>query len=218
MPLTAPAPEPWTPLTDPEWSALSLYVTHRTGRPPRDPRRTWDAIFWIATSTLPWAALPPEFGRAETHHSALIHAARTGVLDRLLVAVSGHPLAPEGMDTLKHRVCRAVLRASRQLKPETLLLARTLGFREALYCDPALLPNLSESDSAKPPRDYRAPLRLPRIPRRALRGLAPPRGFAITPVPDRPARPSAPRRASQGPRICPKPSARAIRARICPKR
>ncbi|QYU68283.1 transposase [Leptolyngbya sp. 15MV] len=141
-------------MTELEWSALAVYVTHRTGRPPRDPRATWDAIFWVACSTAPWAALPPGLGRPETAHSALIHTARIGVLDRLLVAVSGHPLAPDGILTLRRRVCRAVRRASRQLRPETILLARSLGLTEALYCDLALLPDLSKFDPARPSQDH----------------------------------------------------------------
>jgi transposase len=157
-------------MTDAEWHALAAHLPTR-GRPPRDRRATWDAVFWVACSTLPWAALPPELGRPDTTHSALLYAARTGLLDTLLIAASRHPFADPAMESLEWRVCCAVRRASRQLRPETLMLARDLGLASALYCPPESVPRLAPREAAAaPPRPVR--LRLPRIPRRVLRGAA----------------------------------------------
>jgi transposase len=193
------APHPWAPMTDAEWAALALYVTHRRGRPPRDPRGTWDGIFWIACSDLPWAALPAAFGYYRTVHSALIHAGRTGVLDRLLIAVSDHVFAEDALVSLRWRVQRAVRRASRQLGAATLYLARDLALTDAIYCAPGDLPAFDPPDA--PPRAVppRAPglSRLPYIPRRVLRGLEPPRGIARAPRPAPVESPPALRRASQ---------------------
>jgi transposase len=193
------APHPWAPMTDAEWAALALYVTHRRGRPPRDPRGTWDGIFWIACSDLPWAALPAEFGYYRTLHSALIHAGRTGVLDRLLIAVSDHVFAEDALVSLSWRVQRAVRRASRQLGATTLYLARSLALTDAIYCAPGDLPAFEPPDA--PPRAVppRAPglSRLPYIPRRVLRGLEPPRGVSREPRAAPVERPPALRRASQ---------------------
>jgi len=192
-------PHQWAPMTDAEWAALAVYVTHRRGRPPRDPRGTWDGIFWIACSDLPWAALPPAFGYYRKVHSALIHAGRTGVLDRLLIAVSDHVFAEDALVSLRWRVQRAVRRASRQLGAATLYLARDLALTDAIYCAPGDLPAFDPPDA--PPRAVppRAPglSRLPYIPRRVLRGLDPPRGVAREPRAAPVERPPALRRASQ---------------------
>lgn len=193
-------PHPWAPMTDAEWAALALYVTHRRGRPPRDPRRSWDGIFWIACSDRPWAALPRELGHYRTAHSTLVDAGRTGVLDRLLIAVSDHVFAEDALVSLRWRVQRAVRRASRQLGAATLYLARDLGLKAAIYCTPEALPDLAPPDApprAAPPRPPGLS-RLPYIPRRVLRGLDPPRGVSREPRAAAVERPPAPRRASQG--------------------
>jgi hypothetical protein len=186
-------------MADPHWEALAPFVTHRIGRPPRDPRRTWDGIFFIACSDRPWAALPRWLCHYRTAHSTLIHAARTGVLDRLLIGVSRHAFGTEELAPLEWRIVRAVRRASRQLDPSTLYLARDLGLVSALYCAPEDLPAFDPPDAAPravPPRASGLS-RLPYIPRRVLRGLEAPRGIARAPR-DAPAeRPPAPRRESQ---------------------
>jgi hypothetical protein len=47
--------------TDDEWAFFEPFVTEsgpRRGRPPRDHRRTLDAIFWIVRTGAPWRDLP----------------------------------------------------------------------------------------------------------------------------------------------------------------
>lgn len=92
-------PTPWQPLTDSEWAALLplLRPGAPLGRPPANLRRTWDAIFWVACSKTPWHHLPAHLGRPDTAHRALRRAARAGLLDRLLIAVSRHPLATDSL-------------------------------------------------------------------------------------------------------------------------
>ena len=51
-------PHPFLPLTDPEYAFLARHLpptTGRRGRPPADPRRTLDAIFWVVVSITPLA-------------------------------------------------------------------------------------------------------------------------------------------------------------------
>src|SRR5690606_10128069 len=106
-------PHPWRPLTDAEYEALLPYLPPpgRRGRPPADRRRTLDAIFWVACSKGPWHAPPPHLGRADTAHRQLRRWARAGILDRLLIAVSGRgPTAPDddaALRSLEYRICRA---------------------------------------------------------------------------------------------------------------
>jgi transposase len=50
-------------LTDDEWAFFEPFVTESgplRGRPPRDHRRTLDAIFWIVRTGAPWRDLPEE--------------------------------------------------------------------------------------------------------------------------------------------------------------
>jgi transposase len=173
LPLRSTPSHPWSPLTDGEWHALEPYLLPqkaKKGRPPRDRRRTWDAIFWIACSDKPWIALPSELGRPDTTHSALIYVARNGVLSQLLVAVSRHPLANPALESLEYRIACAFRRAARQLPPEELLLARNLGMATALPFDAAALPAQGGPEAPLTPDRVRL---TPRIPRRALRGLPP---------------------------------------------
>ncbi|MBU8539088.1 transposase [Falsiroseomonas tokyonensis] len=174
FPLRPTTPHDWFPLTDSEWAALCDYLPSGIGRPPRDRRKIWNAIFWVACGTDPWAALPKDFCDYGTAHSALIYQARNGTLDRLLIAVSRHPFARPDMASLEWRICRAFRRAARQLSPYSLLLARNLGMESALPGPAELLPETPVPQPGRPDAPYEVP-RMPRIPRRTLRGLPPPR-------------------------------------------
>ncbi|WP_270938270.1 transposase [Falsiroseomonas oryzae] len=134
-------------MTDEEWARLApmLRRARGAGRPSADLRRRWDAIFWVACSRQPWHALPAALGKADTAHRALRRAARTGLLNGLLIAVSDHPVFG-GLDALRWRICRACRRVARLLTMGQLLMAERLGLRDALPCDPWWLPkpHLSE--------------------------------------------------------------------------
>ena len=144
-------PTPWQPLTDSEWAALLplLRPGAPLGRPPQNLRRTWDAIFWVASSRTPWHHLPAHLGRADTAHRALRRAARAGLLDRLLIAVSRHPLATEPLAALEWRIARAWRRAARLMSFASLSLARRLGMASALPAPPDCIPDPTLSETIK---------------------------------------------------------------------
>ncbi|WP_158287609.1 transposase [Falsiroseomonas bella] len=129
-------------MTDAEWAALApLVQPGGPGRPAADPRRLWDAIFWIACSREPWRALPEALGRADSAHRALRRHARNGTLDRLMIAASPHPLSGgDGLETLAWRILRAIRRVARLLTMAQLLMAKRLGLASALPCAPEHLP------------------------------------------------------------------------------
>ena len=164
-PLRHAAPHPWAPMTDAEWAGLEPFLTfqRRTGRKPADLRATWDAIFWIACTRLPWHKLPPHLGKPDSVQRALRRAAQGGLVGRLLVAVSDHPLAG-GLASLRWRICRAARRVARIAPLVQTLLADRLGLADALPCAPRHLPmpHLSESISACIPL-LRFSDRLPRL-------------------------------------------------------
>ncbi|WP_372620525.1 transposase [Falsiroseomonas sp.] len=140
-------------MTDAEWDALAPLVTHadqcRPGRPPADPRRLWNAIFWVACSHGAWHHLPAELGRADTAHRALRRHLEAGLLDRLLVAISPHPLAAAELAPLAWRIARAWRRVARLASMAQLMLARRLGLASALPCAPEDLPKPYLSEFAK---------------------------------------------------------------------
>ncbi|WP_270938036.1 transposase [Falsiroseomonas oryzae] len=151
FPLRRSTPRPWRPLTDAEWQALSA-ILHRSGRgrPPRDARRCWDGIFWIACSKLPWRALPPAFGRADSAHRALRRAAAAHHLHRMLLRVSDHPgFAGDALQPIEWFIVRAWRRAFR-ITPGAIAFARRLGLASALPAEPFWLPqpDLSEAVAA----------------------------------------------------------------------
>lgn len=148
LPHRRAAPHPWRPMTDAEWAWLEPALNHRrgAGRPPRDLRATWDAIFWVACSRAAWDRLPAGLGRHDSAHRALRRAAASGLLGRLLIGVSDYPVLG-GFEALRWRICRAARRVARLLTMAQLLMVERLGLRDALPADPAHLPrpDLSET-------------------------------------------------------------------------
>jgi len=152
-------PKPWRPLTDAEWAELRVWLPHGDpdvpyrgpGRPPKNLRRTVDAIFWIAASKGPWKDLPTELGKPGTAHRTLTRWARAGVLEPLLVKVA-HPLA-EASATLKslaYWLARAFRRMARIVGTAALDLVKTvLGLVDAWPANPLRLPDGNLSKTAK---------------------------------------------------------------------
>ncbi|MFM2147887.1 MAG: hypothetical protein RLZZ187_193 [Pseudomonadota bacterium] len=145
------ARHPWAPMTDAEWALIEPLVTPilapRRGRPAENPRRSWDAIFWVACSSGPWRSLPEHLGKPDTAHRTLRRAARAGVLGRLLLGLSDRPEIRRVLDPLGWRIARAWRRATRLLNIGQLLFAKHLGLLDALPCPPDRLPRpfLSET-------------------------------------------------------------------------
>lgn len=174
FPLRSTRPIPWRPLTDAEWEALSPLLRARTGRPPRDLRATWNGIFWIACSRLPWRAMPAAFGRPDTAHRALRRAAAAHALHALLIRVSPHPLVADGpLQAIGYFIARAFRRAFR-LAPGGMRLAHGLGLATALPAPPFAMPHwgLSEKVSALARSLQEARLRPPLATLQAIRFLA----------------------------------------------
>ena len=152
-------PRPWRPITDAEWAELRVWLPHGDpdmphrgpGRPPRDLRRTVDAIFWIAASTGPWKDLPSALGKPGTAHRTLTRWARAGVLEPLLVKVS-HPEA-EGSATIRglaYWLARAFRRMARIVSTAALgLVKNLLGLVDAWPANPLTLPDSNLSKTAK---------------------------------------------------------------------
>jgi transposase len=78
-------------LTDDEWGFFEPFVRERgplRGRPPRDHRRTLDAIFWIARTGAPWRDLPEELGNWNSVHRQFRRWTASGLWDLMLAALA----------------------------------------------------------------------------------------------------------------------------------
>jgi transposase len=76
-------------LTDDEWALFEPFVTESgplRGRPPRDHRRTPDAIFWIARTGAPWRDLPDELGNWNSVNRQFRRWTASGLWDLMLAA------------------------------------------------------------------------------------------------------------------------------------
>jgi transposase len=137
------------PLTDAEYAFLSPHLSRPRGRRPADLRRTLDAILWIASTRLPWRALPAHLGRPDTAHRALRRWARSGQLEAALLATHAARHEVPAAASLLHRLCRAFRRMAKVLPLASLLLARRLGLDAALPCAPRHLPDPLLSETAR---------------------------------------------------------------------
>ena len=168
---------PWQPMTDAEWQAIQPFLPPHEGRGrPSDKRRVMNAVFWIAASREPWRALPSHMGNGESVAKTLRRWARVGYLDRLLVAISEHPLAG-GCDTLRRMgwlICRAFRRMARIVGDDSVRLAERLGLFHAWpapvlrWPDPILTQQASDIFRRAGEGVTARPLSMPRI-GRALR-------------------------------------------------
>jgi transposase len=82
-------------LTDGQWAALEPLLEGcrpRGKTPPRDLRRTIEAIIWRHENGAKWRAIPAELGPWWRAAQLFIRWAKLGVWERLLEAVQGHRL------------------------------------------------------------------------------------------------------------------------------
>ena len=78
-------------LSDAEWGFFEPFVVETgalRGRPPRDHRRTLDAVFWIARTGAPWRDLPEELGKWNSVHRQYRRWTLSGLWDLMLEALA----------------------------------------------------------------------------------------------------------------------------------
>ncbi len=92
--------------------------------------------------------LNPELGKPNSVSRTLRRWARGGILDRLLIMVSNHPLSSldETLRGLTWLICHAFLRMARVLDEASVRVADRLGMVEALPANPVKFfnPNMSK--------------------------------------------------------------------------
>lgn len=122
---------PWRPLSDEEWRILAPFVLKDgPGRRPGDHRLRLDAVFFVATTGLPWSQLPPLYGEPGTVQRQFRRWAAAGLFDTLLHAAAD-PRAPEAaiLRGMEYWLCCAYRRA---IPVAGTFMARLLGYATAL--------------------------------------------------------------------------------------
>ena len=76
-------------LTDDEWAIIEALIPAAAGigRPRRDPREMWNAIFGVLRSGAPWRDLPERYGPWESAYAHFNSWRRQGVFERVLEAL-----------------------------------------------------------------------------------------------------------------------------------
>ena len=129
-------------LSDAEWAFFEPFVIERgplRGRPPRDHRRTLDAIFWIARTGAPWRDLPEELGNWNSAHRQYRRWTASGLWDLMLDALAegGGNDAIQMVDSTSIRAHHCAAGARGGLKTR-LLAARAVASRPKSTPGPTL--------------------------------------------------------------------------------
>ena len=97
-------------MTGEEWAVIGPFVTEtgpRRGRPPRDHRRTLDAVFWIARTGAPWRDLPAELGNWNSVHRQFRRWTASGLWDVLLQALADGGTDADALQMIDATIVRA---------------------------------------------------------------------------------------------------------------
>ncbi|WP_198377876.1 transposase [Neoroseomonas rubea] len=172
-----PRPRPWSNLTDAEFEALLPFVCNTgAGRPVHDLRGKLDAIFRIATTSLPWSRVSTDHGPTATLHRLFRRWAHAGVWSRLLKE-SARRRAPRAIRRMQSWIAAVFRRCHRLLGLAAVVLARRLRIHRALpgpswyFPDPDLSETLMAvlADAAKRPAGDSRAAELTRLTLRLLR-------------------------------------------------
>lgn len=72
-------------LTDQQWDLIrDLFENPARGRPAKEPRHLWNAIFWVMWSGSPWRDLPERYGYWNNVYQRFSHYQRSGKFDEVL--------------------------------------------------------------------------------------------------------------------------------------
>jgi transposase len=91
-------------LTNEQWEIVSALLPadrvrpDRRGRPWSDRPQVLNGILWILRTGAPWKDLPERYGKYQTVHRRFQHWVRSGVLERVLLAVAQDLRERGGLD------------------------------------------------------------------------------------------------------------------------
>jgi len=91
-------------LTNEQWKVVESFLpreetrTGRRGRPWSNRRKVFNGILWVLRTGAPWKDLPPRYGSYQTAHRRFQNWVRSGVLEKILLALAQHLQDAGGLD------------------------------------------------------------------------------------------------------------------------
>ena len=83
-------------LTDEQWKVVETILPEDPvrddgrGRPWSDRRKVLDGVLWILRTGAPWQDMPDRYGPHQTAHRRFQNWVRSGVMEKLLLALAAH--------------------------------------------------------------------------------------------------------------------------------
>ena len=91
-------------LTDEQWKVVEAILPDDPvrddgrGRPWSDRRKVLNGVLWILRTGAPWQDLPPRYGPYQTAHRRFQNWVRSGVIEKILLALAQHLKQAGGLD------------------------------------------------------------------------------------------------------------------------
>jgi transposase len=91
-------------LTDEQWKVIEIILAEDPvrddgrGRPWSDRCKVLNGVLWILRTGAPWQDLPPRYGPYQTAHRRFQNWVRSGVVEKILLALAQHLQEAGGLD------------------------------------------------------------------------------------------------------------------------
>ena len=91
-------------LTDDQWNLIDPILPQDPvrpdgrGRPWSDRRQVLNGVLWILRTGAPWQDLPDRYGPHQTAHRRFQNWVRSGVIEKILLALAAHLKDAGGLD------------------------------------------------------------------------------------------------------------------------
>lgn len=119
-------------LSENEWQLLEAMV--RTGkslrgRPPKQHRQIFEAVFWISSCDVPWRSLPERFGKWNTVYRQFKRWSEGDLWGRVLKELEDNPEVMEASQGLKQNILATIRLAEQRhaQKPPSTSSSSTSG-------------------------------------------------------------------------------------------
>src|SRR5688500_11877011 len=95
-------------LIDDQWKIVSAILPadpvreDKRGQPWSEQRKVFNGILWVLRTGAPWKDMPPRYGPYQTAHRRFQNWVRSGVIEKVLLALAAHLKEAGGLD-LKER-------------------------------------------------------------------------------------------------------------------